>query len=249
MTIADAYSAGAIAWDAGPMRVYRPLAAELVARSPVPLSGSKVLDLGAGTGAVSLALPEARVVAVDRAPGMLLTGRDARPPAVVGDALALPFDDAAFDSVIAAFSLNHLDEPAAGLREAARVTRGHVLASSYAAEDDHPVRRAVEQALNEHGWTVPDWYRETKRATASLSTVARTIDAVVAAGLEPVSVEQVDVAFPELTPMDLVRWRLGMASCADYAGNPALEQRSLQLLGDHIPTLVRVVIFTVARAL
>ena len=65
---------------------------------------------------------------------MLAHQATARPPAVVGDALALPFAPSAFDAAVAAFSLNHLSDPAAGLREMARVTRpgGAVLGATYA---------------------------------------------------------------------------------------------------------------------
>jgi ubiquinone/menaquinone biosynthesis C-methylase UbiE len=109
-----------------------------------------VLDLGSGTGVGSRAALSAgaRVIAADLALGMLLCGRDGRPPAAAGDALALPFRPGAFDIVLAPFSLNHLDEPAAGVREAGRV--GDLLvASTYAADDDHPAKAAVDQALSE----------------------------------------------------------------------------------------------------
>ena len=62
-------------------------------------------------------------------------------------ALALPLRPRSFDAVVAAFSLNHLDEPATAVREIAGVTRkaGLLLASVYANDDDHPVKRAAEQ--------------------------------------------------------------------------------------------------------
>ena len=42
---------------------------------------------------------------------------------LAGDALALPFKDAAFDAVTISFGLRNLVDPVAGLRELARVTR------------------------------------------------------------------------------------------------------------------------------
>lgn len=246
----DAYSEGAGAWASGPMRIYGRLAEELVARSPVPLGGRRVLDLGAGTGAASRAARGACVVAVDPALGMLRADQAVRPPAVAGDALALPFRDRAFDVVVAAFSLNHLADPAAGAREAGRVARQLVLASTYAVDDQHPVRDAADTALVEAGWQKPDWYGAAKTAMAAWGTVERAADVLVASGLDPVAIEHARVPFPELSAREVVEWRLGMAQCAAFVaahdGN-AIARRALELLGDG-PPLVRSVLFIAARA-
>lgn len=248
-TVAAAYSAGAAAWARGPMRIYGHLAEVLTARSPVELRGRAVLDLGAGTGAASRAARDARVVAVDAALGMLQADRETRPPAVTGESLALPFAPRSFDVVVAAFSLNHLSDPTAGMREAGRVAREYVLASTYAADDDHPVKGAVERALQEAGWTCPAWYAEAKATMAAWGSVDRVTDSVERAGLAAVEVDAVEVPFPDLTPVDLVRWRLGMAHCASFvaeSGAPALERRALELLADDAEPLVRSVILLVA---
>src|SRR5439155_1463348 len=115
-----------------------------------------------------------------------------------------------------AFSLNHLSDPAAGIREAGRVARRYVVASTYAADDDHPVKAAVERALEEEGWARPSWYAQTKAAMAAWGTVEAATAAVVGGGLQPVCVEHVGVPFPDLTVDDLVRWRLGMAQSAFF---------------------------------
>ena len=248
-TSAAAYSAGAAAWADGPMRVYGPLADALVARSPVDLAGRTVLDHGAGTGAASAAARGARAFAVDHAVGMLRERREARPPSCAGDLLSLPFRDRAFDVVLAAFSLNHLADPAAGVREAGRVACRYLLASIYAADDHHPVKAAVEGALAEAGWTSPSWYAETgewRRAWATVDDAAATIER---GGLVPERIEHALVPFPDLAPLDLVRWRLGMAQCAAFVAEHdagAIEARALELLGDAGP-LVRSVLFIVAR--
>ncbi len=231
------------------MRVYGPLAAELVARCPIDLRGCTVLDHGAGTGAVSSAAREAHVVAVDNAIGMLLDRRASRPSAAVGDALALPFRSGAFDVAIAAFSLNHLVDAAAGVQEIGRVAREYVLASSFATDDDHPVKHAVDHTLTEAGWSSPVWYREsvaTRRSWGSVDAVTATIEL---GGLVPERVEHVRVRLPDLSPRDLVRWRLGMAQCAAFVSSHderAIEARALYLMGDAEP-LVRSVIFITAR--
>jgi SAM-dependent methyltransferase len=234
------------------------MAEQLVARSPIPLRGRRVLDLGTGTGAASGPAREAgaRVIAVDNAPGMLLTNRTQRPPAVVADAVDLPLRSGGFDVVVAAFSLNHLYDPAKGMGEAARLLRrdGVLLASTYANDDDHPVKRAVDAALTEWGWDVPVWYPRLKRAMAAWGTVPDATAAVERGGMEPSSIERVAVPFPDLGPVALVRWRLGMAQSAgffeslDDQRQRAVEQRALELLGPHPEPLVRRVIFITARA-
>lgn len=247
VTIADAYSAGAAAWAEGPMRVYGKLAELLVACAPVSLRDRRVLDLGTGTGAASRALRDSRVVAVDSAHGMLAADRAARPPAAVADARSLPFADGTFDAVVAAFCLNHLDDPSAGVREAGRVAP-LLLASTYAADDDHPAKRAVDRALTEAGWVAPGWYGATRAAMASWGTVADATREVERGDMVPERVERVDVAFPELGPLDLVRWRLGMAHCATFTADHDVTDRALELLGDDAGSLTRSVIVIVARA-
>jgi ubiquinone/menaquinone biosynthesis C-methylase UbiE len=186
VTVGDAYSRTGAAWQRGPALVYDRLADELVGCAPEPLSGRLVLDLGAGTGAATRALRAvgADVVAVDAAVGMLAASVPLSRP-VVGDALALPLRTEALDAVVAAFSLNHLADPVAGLREAARVTKagGIVLASAYADDDAHPAKQAVEAAAAASGWTMPEWYKALRAdAIPRLATTARAADVVAAAG-------------------------------------------------------------------
>ena len=92
-----------------------------------PRRGERVLDLAAGTGVSTeeLARSGASAVGVDLSLGMLRAGRLRRPAVTLlaGDALALPFKDAAFDAVTISFGLRNLVDPVAGLRELARVTR------------------------------------------------------------------------------------------------------------------------------
>lgn len=224
--IATAYSATGDAWRRGPARVYDRLAERLVDACPVPLAGRVVLDLGAGTGAASRAVLKrhARVVAVDAAIGMLLAGAAGRPPSAAADAQALPFPDRTFDAVVAAFSLNHLPDPTAGLAESARVTctGGAVIAGSYALDDRHPARDAVESAARALGWRPPPWYRAVQeQAIPRLGTVERAAAAARAAGLVDVHADDVRVSYPDLGAADLVAWRLGMAHLAPFVASLA----------------------------
>jgi SAM-dependent methyltransferase len=251
--VAAAYSATGGAWQRGPGRIYDRLAEVLVGGSPVPLGAARVLDVGAGTGAATravLAAGAGAVVAVDAAFGMLAHRADDRPPAAVADALGLPFTSGAFDAAVAAFSLNHLTDPAAGLREMRRVTRrgGPLLAASYAADDVHPVKAAVEAALAARGWTPDPWYLSMRTmATHALGTVAHGAAAAVGAGLEA-EVEVVNVPFPELDPHDLVSWRLGLAQHAPFVAGLSPVERdavaadAVRRLGDRPPPLVRSVL-------
>ncbi|MGZ8766067.1 MAG: class I SAM-dependent methyltransferase, partial [Acidimicrobiia bacterium] len=180
-----------------------------------------VLDVGAGTGAATRAAIDrgASVCAVDFAFGMLSHDRASRPPAVVGDAAVLPIRDAAVDIVVAAFSYNHLTDPEAGLRDAARVVRpgGAIVASAYAEDDIHPAKEAIEAALTALGWSVPESYAAMKRdAVPQLATVPRATAVARAAGLTDVDVQTRRVEFPDLSTEDLVHWRLGMAHTASF---------------------------------
>lgn len=87
----------------------------------------RVLDVGAGTGALLARLLAARpalsAAAVDLAPGMCGAARQAAPRARVasGDAEALPFRDGAFDLVVTTSTLQWLPRVTAALEEARRV--------------------------------------------------------------------------------------------------------------------------------
>ena len=252
-TLTGAYSDTGGAWEQGPARVYDRLAAVLIDRSPVPLAGARVLDVGAGTGAASraaLAAGAAQAIAVDAAFGMLAHQATARPPAVVGDARALPFARSAFDATVAAFSLNHLMSPAAGLREMARVTQsgGAVLGASYAWDDTHPVKEAVRGALAARGWAPEPWYTSLGvEALPLLATPERFAAAARDAGLEA-QVEAVRVPFPELDAGDLVAWRLGLAQHAPFVARlsswerAALVADALARVRGEPPQLVRSVV-------
>jgi demethylmenaquinone methyltransferase/2-methoxy-6-polyprenyl-1,4-benzoquinol methylase len=95
----------------------------------------RVLDVAAGTGLVSEALVKrygCRVVALDQSAPMLERARDKlaadrrlaeRIEPVLGEAESLPFADAEFDHLTFTYLLRYVDDPAATLRELARVVK------------------------------------------------------------------------------------------------------------------------------
>ena len=88
----------------------------------VPPAGRRTLDLGCGEGRVGAALTRLghSVVGVDSSPAMVAMAGE-RHEALVADAASLPFEDGTFDLVVAYMSVMNLDDPEAGIREAARV--------------------------------------------------------------------------------------------------------------------------------
>ncbi|MFC7131783.1 MULTISPECIES: class I SAM-dependent methyltransferase [Salinibaculum] len=99
------------------------------ALAPLELGAcERVLDVGAGTGELTRVLREespGQVVALDADAGLLAEVTD---PRVRGDATRLPFPDDAFDLVVCQALLVNLPDPAAAVREFARVSRDRVAA-------------------------------------------------------------------------------------------------------------------------
>jgi ubiquinone/menaquinone biosynthesis methyltransferase len=123
--IAPTYDALNRILSAGIDRRWRARAVAEVARSPA----GPVLDLCAGTMDLTAMLarefPGERIVALDFSPKMLEAGRHkaAGAEVVVGDAMALPFEDRAFAAVVCGFGIRNLADPSRGAREALRVLR------------------------------------------------------------------------------------------------------------------------------
>ena len=106
-------------WDS--MRSAGHLAAFEQALGAVPAPPARVLDLGTGTGLAAFELarcfPEAEVVGVDLAGGMIAEARRKTPPELAGrvrfeqgDASKLPYEDASFDLVSLANMIPFFDE-------------------------------------------------------------------------------------------------------------------------------------------
>lgn len=118
---------------------------------------ARVLDVATGTGAVALELVHRHgcsVVGIDRSPEMLAVAR-ARVAARrlersielrEGRAEALPFPDASFDALTVTYLLRYVDDPAATLRELARVVRpgGTMALLEFGVPPSRPLRALWE---------------------------------------------------------------------------------------------------------
>ncbi|MDP9496225.1 MAG: demethylmenaquinone methyltransferase [Actinomycetota bacterium] len=131
-------------------RTWRRATADALQLAP----GQRVLDLAAGTATSSAALARsgARVVGCDFSLGMLRVGARAAHPGVrlvAGDALRLPFADAAFDAVTISFGLRNTADPDLALRELLRVTRpgGRLVVCEFSHPTWRPFRTVYDEYL------------------------------------------------------------------------------------------------------
>lgn len=91
----------------------------------VPSPARRTLEIGCGEGRVcrDLAARGHRIVGLDASPTLLRLAAEAHPEGeyLLGDAAALPFEDGAFDLVVAFNSLMDVQDMPAAVAEAARV--------------------------------------------------------------------------------------------------------------------------------
>jgi demethylmenaquinone methyltransferase/2-methoxy-6-polyprenyl-1,4-benzoquinol methylase len=141
--------------------------------------GSTVLDVAAGTQLVSRALAarrSVRVVAVDQSEPMLraggepnrLAGLEDRVTPVLGQAERLPFEDGSFDAVTFTYLLRYVEDPAATVREVARVIRP---GGSIAMLEFHVPQSPIARA----GWWVHTRLIMRILGTAASPAWARTV--------------------------------------------------------------------------
>ncbi len=120
---------------------FAPIHDEVVARLE-PAAGVRWLDVATGTGGVAIraARAGADVVGIDIAPGMIEGARakaDALPIVFeVGDAQALPYEDASFDVVSSAFGAIFAPDHRATAAELGRVGRARLGFTSWRHSDE-----------------------------------------------------------------------------------------------------------------
>jgi demethylmenaquinone methyltransferase/2-methoxy-6-polyprenyl-1,4-benzoquinol methylase len=114
---------------------------------------ARVLDVATGTGMVAAELlarcPDCTLVGIDQSEQMLGAARarfagDRRVELLQGEAESLPFADASFDCLTFTYLLRYVEEPAATLRELARVVRpgGRVASLEFGVPPWLPARLA-----------------------------------------------------------------------------------------------------------
>jgi SAM-dependent methyltransferase len=129
------FAVGADAYDRFMGRYSAPLAPAF-AEFAVVIDGLHVLDVGCGPGALTAELVErlgpTAVGAVDPSDAFVAAAQARYPAVDVRRATAeqLPFGDGVFDATLAQLVVHFMNDPVAGLREMARVTRrGGVVAA------------------------------------------------------------------------------------------------------------------------
>ena len=132
------YDAVAETYDRVRSPVHEAPARELV-KAVDPAEGSRLLDVGTGTGLAALSFDRGFAVGVDLSPGMARMAR-ARGlgPVAIAAAIDLPFRDETFDTVVSAFMLHLVPKYETALFDMARVLRrgGRLGIATWVVADD-----------------------------------------------------------------------------------------------------------------
>jgi SAM-dependent methyltransferase len=190
--------------------VFRPYADDLAARV-VRYQPKIVLELAAGTGALTQAIMAARpgmqIIATDLNAAMVDVGA-ARVPAATwrqADAMALPLSDASVDLVACQFGVMFFPDRPAAYGEVARALRpgGHFLFNCWGPLATHDVEVAVLAALADlfpddpptFLARIPHGYHDVARVDADLAT----------AGFDAIQIETVELTCTGRNAADLAR--------------------------------------------
>lgn len=227
----SAYVGAAGAWAAGPERLYDRLSDAVLTAVSRQVKDLRVLDAGAGTGAMSRALRSrgARPVGVDAAPDMVARMRAAGIEAVDGDLRALPFGDGEFDGAVAAFAISHIDDPVEAVRELRRVVRvrGFVLVAAFAAARERGSKQVVDAVAERYGWEQPAWYERFKTEQETKTDSEEKLrDIAIRAGLGQVAILRITVDAGIDTARDVVASRIGMAYLAPFVASLTEARRA-----------------------
>jgi ubiquinone/menaquinone biosynthesis C-methylase UbiE len=205
-------------------------------------TGDAVLDVACGTGiAARIAFeatgPSGTVVGTDINAAMLGMAQSIsaeRQDEVswdVASALDLPYDDDRFDAVICQQGVQFFPDPAAGLREMARVTKpgGQIGATVWSELSDSPY-------LTESAEVPVRFFGEDPRNLLFTSSPEKTTSWFSSAGLRDTSVEQVivNVQLPPLAKyvpahMKALPWGAGF-----FAASPDVRAQAIKYMEDKL---------------
>lgn len=183
-----------------------------------PLEGASVLELGCGSGGLSVQLLRrgARLTAVDISPGMVDLARSRAGGAsfAVAPAEETGMPDGSFDFVVGKWVLHHVDVPAAAA-EAHRVLRPGGRAVFFENQDRNPLLRVVRRRLwgsrRLHWVGTPDEHPLTR---ADLETLRATFGSV-------------DLSYPSFYFFEALSRAAGHRLHRPLAGLDALVWRTL----------------------
>ena len=117
------------------------------------LPPARTLDVACGTGYLTRHVRGPLVVGLDQSAAMVARAQERLPDgvALVGDALALPFADGAFERVLTGHFYGHLvpGERERFLAQARRVARAELVVLDTARRDGVPAERWEERVLND----------------------------------------------------------------------------------------------------
>jgi SAM-dependent methyltransferase len=170
---------------------------EAVSRHLDPRPGTRLLDLGAGTGMWARAFidcyPDIEVIAVD--PAQAMRARCPYPHVRPGDAASIPLDDSSVDAAWLSTVIHHVPDLTAAARELRRVLRpgaAVLIRSAFAGRhhaitlfrffpaavrvlDTYPSVDDVEAAFATAGFVTVSFEQVPQTTAASLREVAATI--------------------------------------------------------------------------
>jgi len=140
------------------------------------VTGKSVLDIGAGTGRLSVLLANrgAKVTALDISPEMLqlIKKKNKHVETVVGDAESLSFADNTFDIVSAAFLVVHLKDPTKFFDEVYRVLKDEgVFVFTNINQKDPPLVKTKEGDI-----LIESFYHQPERIREILESLAFRIE-------------------------------------------------------------------------
>jgi ubiquinone/menaquinone biosynthesis C-methylase UbiE len=180
--------------------------AELLLERAAPRAGERVLDIGCGAGATSIALarqvaPTGWVLGVDVSAALLERARELAPPQlpvqfVLADATAYPFEHGAADLLFSRFGVMFFADPArsfanmrAGLRAGARM-----VFACWRAARENPWLMLPLQAVYRHVPRLPEVGPE-EPGLFSFASDQRVRGILESAGFSTIDLEPVDVPF------------------------------------------------------